>query len=78
MKVIEATDRTVTIRILVSARDAGASWDLRCLVRERMLGLLRKHPDWLPTSRTETRARDSSPEKISLPPQPPPSEVKPS
>jgi small-conductance mechanosensitive channel len=78
IQVTDASDRTVTLRVLVSARDPEASWDLRCLVRERLLGLLRAHPEWLPISRTETKARETSPAAISpLPKSPPPNVLKP-
>jgi small-conductance mechanosensitive channel len=68
LKVTETSDKTVTLRILVSARDPDASWNLRCLVRERMLSLLREHPQWLPKTRTETRVGEPDP-KEARPPQ---------
>ncbi|GAA0809638.1 mechanosensitive ion channel family protein [Spirilliplanes yamanashiensis] len=54
LQVTEAVGGTVRLRALVSARDAGSLWDLRCLVRERLVGWLREHhPDALPRWRTE-------------------------
>ena len=64
VKVVESTDRTMTLRVLISANDPAALWNLRCLVRERLMGLLQNHPDWLPTSRTETRSRDRGNDKL--------------
>ena len=61
VKVTDISDRTVALRILLSARNPSASWDLRCLVRERMLAFLQKHPQWLPISRTEMWPSDSHP-----------------
>ena len=54
LQVTDATGGTVKLRALVSAADAGALWDLRCLVRERLVGWLReRHPDALPRWRHE-------------------------
>lgn len=53
IQVTGLTDRTMTIRALISAADSGKQWDLRCLVREKMVAWLRSHPDWLPTVRTD-------------------------
>lgn len=54
LQVTGLTDRTMTIRALVSAADPGKLWDLRCLLREKMVAWLRSHPEWLPTVRTDT------------------------
>jgi len=62
LKVTEVTGTTITLRILLSSSNPEANWNLRCLVRERMLRLLQKHPQWLPTSRAETRTGNSSPD----------------
>jgi small-conductance mechanosensitive channel len=51
--VTDATDRTMTIRALVGAKRFSVSWDLRCLVRERLIRVLQEHPDWLPRLRSE-------------------------
>jgi small-conductance mechanosensitive channel len=49
------TDRhTIELRALVSAANSGASWDLRCEVREKMIAYLREyHPACLPRIRQE-------------------------
>ena len=53
--VIQMTDATgglVRVRALVSAADSGSLWDLRCLVRERLVAFVqRTNPDALPTRR---------------------------
>ncbi|WP_194421279.1 mechanosensitive ion channel family protein [Microbacterium abyssi] len=42
----------VTLRFLMSSKDSGDQWDLRCLVREQMVTWLqREHPEALPVSR---------------------------
>jgi hypothetical protein len=69
VKVVDSTDRTIALRVLISAADPDALWNLRCLVRERLVSLLQRHPDWLPTARTETRPREGGNDKIA--PNPP-------
>jgi small-conductance mechanosensitive channel len=52
--VLEATERTMQIRCLVSAASSGLAFDLRCKVREGMIAFLqRHHPDALPRTRFE-------------------------
>ncbi len=49
----ELTDRAVVLRVTVSADDANKLWDLRCLVREKMLGFLQAEPSRLPRWRMD-------------------------
>lgn len=52
LQVTNATEKTVEVRILVSALDSSKSWDLRVLIREKMIEYICKNfPDSLPTSR---------------------------
>jgi small-conductance mechanosensitive channel len=52
--VTDSTPRALELRALVSARDGGSAWDLRCEVREKLVGFLaRHHPDVLPRIRAE-------------------------
>ncbi|MFC8619590.1 mechanosensitive ion channel family protein [Micromonospora purpureochromogenes] len=54
LQVTDATGGAITVRALVSAADAGSLWDLRCLVREHLVGWIRDHrPTALPRTRTE-------------------------
>lgn len=54
IQVVGATERTVELRVVVSADNAGDAWDLRCDVREKLLAYLqREHPDALPRVRAE-------------------------
>ncbi|HMF10021.1 MAG TPA: mechanosensitive ion channel domain-containing protein [Thermoanaerobaculia bacterium] len=54
VQVTDATDRAMQLRVLVSSRDASTSWDLRCLVRERLVAFLQTtHPESLPRVRAE-------------------------
>lgn len=51
LQVTDSTHQTMTVRIVVSAVDPSTSFDLKCLVRERMLAFLAQNPRWLPTLR---------------------------
>ena len=54
--VTDATGGFVQIRILVSAADAPTLWDLRCLVREKLVQWVHdQRPDILPRSRVTSR-----------------------
>ena len=62
IQVTDATDRTIEIRALVSARTSPEAWDLRCDVRERLVSWIRDtHPDSLPQVRSATMTRDRAP-----------------
>lgn len=55
--VVDASDRTMTVRPLVSAADSGKLWDLRCEVREKLLHFVKeRHPGALPRLRATTDA----------------------
>ena len=51
IQIIDCTERTQTLRVLVSARDSGDAWDLRCIVREQLIKFLKANPKWLPIQR---------------------------
>jgi small-conductance mechanosensitive channel len=54
LQVVDATEKTMVLRALVSADSASSAWDLRAEVRERLLAWLqREHPEALPRLRTE-------------------------
>jgi small-conductance mechanosensitive channel len=50
----DVLDRTMQVRALVSANPS-VLFDLRALVREKLMLFLRVRPEWLPTTRTEPR-----------------------
>lgn len=54
VQVTEASERTITLRALVSAASSGNQWDLRCLVREKLIAFLKSQPGALPVLRAET------------------------
>lgn len=54
LHVADATERTIQLRALMDARNSGDAWDLRCLVREKLVEFLRtNHPEGLPRYRAE-------------------------
>ncbi|MDE0546312.1 mechanosensitive ion channel family protein [Microbacterium sp. C7(2022)] len=52
VQVTDATGGNLQVRIVVSARDSGQMWDLRCLVREQIADWVRREmPEGLPLQR---------------------------
>ncbi len=52
--VLDANDKTVVLRALVSSENSGKGWDLRCHVREKLVEFLqREYPECLPRLRAE-------------------------
>ena len=52
LHVTDAKERTLELRALVSAADAGAVWELRCAVREQLVAFVQQHhPECLPKIR---------------------------
>lgn len=59
LEVTDAIDAKVRLRIVVSAKDSGDLWDLRCLVRESLLTHVQKlHRASIPRQRWEQNPRD--------------------
>jgi small-conductance mechanosensitive channel len=57
LQVTDASERSMQLRVLVSARNAGKAFDLRCRIREDLLAFLaREYPQCLPQVRTDTPA----------------------
>ena len=60
-QVTDTTERAMQLRILVSAGDAGQSWELRCRVREGIVDFIqREYPQYLPRVRTDIEPADSA------------------
>lgn len=54
LQVTEAGERALQLRCLVTSASAGAGWDLRCEVREKLVDFLqREYPQYLPRLRAE-------------------------
>lgn len=59
MHVTDTSERNMQIRLLVSARDSGSAFDLRCQIREHMIGFIASnYPEALPRLRAEVSSRN--------------------
>jgi small-conductance mechanosensitive channel len=59
LQVSDATERTMQIRALMDARNSSDSWDLRCLVREKLIEYMQKnHPRVCHGIGVSSRGRD--------------------
>ncbi|MEM5317802.1 mechanosensitive ion channel domain-containing protein [Paraburkholderia sp. JHI869] len=57
LQVTDANERAMQLRVLVSSRDSGLNFDLRCRVREGLLDFVNEHyPQFLPRARAEVSA----------------------
>ncbi len=74
LQVTDASGHAMQLRALVSSRDSGRNWDLRCRVREGLLAFVQvHHPDALPRWRGEwSRAQDAGHESAGAMPRQPP------
>lgn len=62
-QVVEANERAMQLRVLVSAGDAGRAWELRCRLREALMHFVqRDYPEYLPRIRTDINERGAVPE----------------
>lgn len=53
IQVTDTSDKAIQLRILVSSSNASNNWDLRCLLREKLVQFIAaNHPDYLPQLRT--------------------------
>ncbi|MDD3836910.1 MAG: mechanosensitive ion channel domain-containing protein [Phenylobacterium sp.] len=60
LQVTDLRERTMELRCLVSARNSGQAFDLRCEVREKLVAFLKEqHPEALPLGRLELRAAEA-------------------
>jgi small-conductance mechanosensitive channel len=65
MQVTNATDRTMEIRALMSAADSPTAWDLRVLVREKLIHFLQQNfPESLPRTRIEIPADEDGKDSL--------------
>jgi small-conductance mechanosensitive channel len=54
VQVVDAGDKAIQIRFLMSAGDSSKLWDLRCHIREGMIGFVQaRYPEHLPRHRAE-------------------------
>jgi small-conductance mechanosensitive channel len=60
LQVSDLKENVVQLRALMDARNSGDAWDLRCLVREKMIGFIQKnYPGALPRYRAELDAESA-------------------
>jgi GTPase Era involved in 16S rRNA processing len=60
LAVTELSERTMQVRCLVSARNSGEAFDLRCEVREKMVAFLQNElPHALPRERFDLRPAEA-------------------
>ena len=65
LQVTDAKERTIELRCLMSARNVGRAFDLRCEVREQLIDFLQKyHPEALPRQRSNVAVADLPDSKI--------------
>jgi small-conductance mechanosensitive channel len=68
LQVSDASEHTIQVRALASAEDSSKAWDLRCLVREKLIQFLRdKYPESLPTTRVEYRQPSKPGQSVTAP-----------
>ncbi len=61
LQVVDCTEKTMQLRLLMTAKDSPTAWDLRCFIREKMLVFIQEnYPDALP----KTRLNFEQPDKI--------------
>jgi small-conductance mechanosensitive channel len=61
VQVSDAKERTIEVRVLVSAADSSTAWDLRCEMREKLIAFLRaEFPESLPRARADVVLNDTS------------------
>jgi small-conductance mechanosensitive channel len=54
LQVTNATEKSMELRALLSARDSSAAWELRCEIREKLIGYIQNtYPESLPRVRAE-------------------------
>lgn len=54
LQVVEAGERSLQLRVLVTSSNSSLNWDLRCIVREALVDFMqREYPQFLPVTRVE-------------------------
>lgn len=68
LQVVDCTEKTMKIRLLMTAKNSPTAWDLRCFIREKMLVFIQEnYPDSLPKTRINLNAEDKSSSKSKAP-----------
>ncbi|WP_300440879.1 mechanosensitive ion channel domain-containing protein [Christiangramia sp.] len=59
LQVTNASEKTVELRVLVSAKDSPTAWDLRVYLREKLLAFIQdKYPEHLPKTRISIKKNE--------------------
>jgi small-conductance mechanosensitive channel len=67
LQVTDLSERTMKLRALVSAADSGKAFELRCIVREKLVAYLQAQPHGLPMLRAEASGLPFPEEKLGTP-----------
>ena len=68
LQVVDATEQAIQLRVSASARNSPDAWDLRCQVREKLIGFLQsEYPNALPKFRAELASDPASADQGSEP-----------
>jgi len=60
LQVVETTERNMQLRALMSAKTAPEAWDLRCIVRERLIDFIaERYPNYLPNARITLNEKEA-------------------
>ncbi|HEY2558600.1 MAG TPA: mechanosensitive ion channel domain-containing protein [Caldimonas sp.] len=61
LQVVDTSERSMQLRLIVSSQTAGQNWDLRCLLRESLIAFLqREQPQALPRVRAELQSAEAA------------------
>ncbi|MCZ8286163.1 MAG: mechanosensitive ion channel [Bacteroidia bacterium] len=72
LQVVEAGERSMQLRVLVTSGNSSLNWDLRCKVREALVDFMqREYPQYLPLMRAELAGTPGPDAPLSETPQPP-------
>lgn len=59
IQVTESTEKSMQLRVLVTASDSPSAWDLRCFVREKLVYFIQEnYPEYLPVTRATINSSD--------------------
>ena len=65
LQVTDSDDHSMQLRALFDAADSGKLWDLRCLVREKLIDFVQsRHPDALPQTRITSSTDGHQDERV--------------
>ncbi|HWZ03952.1 MAG TPA: mechanosensitive ion channel domain-containing protein [Mucilaginibacter sp.] len=65
IQVTDAKEKTIELRVLVSAADSGSAFNLRCYIRENLIKFVQvNYPDCLPVNRVVVKNQDAVKDKL--------------